>query len=482
MNSEQDKERYLIEGNLPVGLLKFAAPFMLAYLLQALYGAVDLMIIGQFCDAGAVSAVGIGAQLLHLLLGVLFGLSVGGTVLIGYNLGAKDPEGTANAIGSTATLFAIIALAVAPIAALSTERCVRAMQTPPEAFEYACQYVFICACGIPFIVGYNVVGAIYRGLGDSFTPTIFVAVACAFNVVGDLILIGDFNVPVFGTSVHVGGFNLGPAGAAYATVAAQGLSFLLALAYMRRKRFSFEFHRTNFILRRKSVVEILKVGVPLSFQDVLTGLSFLVILAIVNLMGVQESAGLAVAERVIGFLLLPPIAFSAAVSTAAAQNLGARKNGRAFRAFLYGTCYSLAAGLIFWGLCQVCPTAISGLFAHETSVAEQSARYLRSFSLDCIMVAFIFNINGYFCGASRSMIVSAHSIFAAVCVRIPISYAFSRIDGATLWHVGFAAPLATLASILICVFYFLWLRRTGRLSLEDGEAPPDPAAPEQAAA
>ena len=184
MNSEQDKERYLIEGNLPVGLLKFAAPFMLAYLLQALYGAVDLMIIGQFCDAGAVSAVGIGAQLLHLLLSVLFGLSVGGTVLIGYNLGAKNPEGTANAIGSTATLFAIIALAVAPIAALSTERCVRAMQTPPEAFEYACQYVFICACGIPFIVGYNVVGAIYRGLGDSFTPTIFVAVACAFNVVG----------------------------------------------------------------------------------------------------------------------------------------------------------------------------------------------------------------------------------------------------------------------------------------------------------
>lgn len=452
---DRSKDRYLIEGSLPLGLWKFAAPFMGAYLLQALYGAVDLLVIGHFCDAGAVSAVGIGAQMLHMVLAVLFGLSMGGTVLIGFNIGAKDDRGAANAIGSTATLFAFVAALLTPIAAYLTRSCVSLMQTPPEAFEYACQYVFICACGIPFITGYNVVGAIYRGLGDAVTPTIFVVVACVANIVGDLILIG--------------GFDLGPAGAAYATVAAQAISFFYAIYHMRRKRFAFEFHRDNFIPRKKSILAIFKVGIPLALQDVLTCVSFLVILAIVNSMGVNESAGLAVAERVIGFLLLPPVAFSSAVATAASQNFGAKKNRRAFNAFLYGMGFSFVFGFLFWALCQICPVEVASLFTKDAIVAEQGALYLRSFTIDCMLVAFIFNINGYFCGCGKATVVSAHSIFAAVCARIPISYLFSRVPNATLKHVGYAAPLASITSVVACVVYFLWLKSIGKLDLKDYE-------------
>lgn len=453
MNEGKKIDRYLVEGNLPIGLWRFAAPFMGAYLLQALYGAVDLLVIGHFCDAGAVSAVGIGAQMLHLLIGALFGLSMGGTVLIGHKIGAKDDQGAAAAIGSTSTLFAFVAIVLTPLAAIFTRQGVALMQTPPEAFEYACQYVFICACGIPFLTGYNVVGAIYRGLGDAVTPTLFVAVACVANIFGDLLLIG--------------GFHLGPAGAAYATVAAQALSFTYALVHMRLHRFPFEFHRGSFIPSRNSIGQIFKVGVPLSLQDVLTGLSFLVIFAIVNTMGVNESAGLAVAERVIGFILLPPIAFSSAVTTAASQNFGAKKFRRAFNAFLYGMGFSFVFGFLFWLICQICPKAVADIFTKDVIVAEQAARYLRSFTIDCMLVAFIFNINGYFCGCGKAAVVSAHSVFAAVCARIPISYLFSRGANATLWNVGFAAPLASLTSVVVCVGYFLWLRAVGKLDLKD---------------
>jgi len=451
MANTNDDERYLIEGKLSRGLWRFAAPYMFAYLLQALYGAVDLFVVGKFCDAAAVAATATGAQLLHSLTGLILGLSAGGTVLIGFSVGAKDAKGAANAIGSTSTLFALVALIATPLLAFGTNFCVDLLQTPEEAVEFARQYVFVCACGVPFIIGYNVVGAIYRGLGDSKTPTKFVAFACVVNVIGDLIL--------------VAGFNMGPLGAAITTVASQALSFGYALVHMRRRRFSFEYHRTNFILRRKAVYSIVKVGAPLALQDALTGFSFLVILAIVNSMGVMPSAGLGVAERVIGFILLPPVAFSMAVATSTAQNNGAKMPKRAFESLKLGTLYSLYFGLFFWALFQICPVAIASVFTNDPEVARQGALYLRSFTLDCVFVAFIFNINGYFCGLGKTLVVLAHNALSALGVRIPVSYFFSRGVDATLFNVGFAAPLASLLSILVCVGYFVWLRKKGRLGI-----------------
>ncbi len=467
MSSQQDKDRYLIEGRLGPGLWKFAAPFMLAYVLQALYGAVDVLVVGQFCNAGAVSAVGIGAQAFQLVLGSLYGLCVGGTVLIGFNLGAKDERGTANAIGATAALFAVVAIILTPTTALLTRPLVSLMQTPPEAFEYACQYVFICACGIPFIIGYNVISAIYRGFGDAVRPMYFVAVACVANIIGDVILIGDFHFELFGQPIHVGGFNLGPAGAAYATAGSQALSFFCALFHARRRRFPVDFHRTNFIPRRKEIVSILKVGIPLSLQDFLTGTSFLVILAIVNLMGVLESAGMAVAERIVGFMFMPPVAFSSAVATATSQNFGAQKYRRAFKAMVMGGGFALIFGFASLTLSQVFPANMSAIFSSDPQVVEQSSLYLRSFSFDCLLVSLVFAFNGYFCGASRAVIVSVHSILAAVLFRIPLSYLFSKMEDASLYEVGFAAPLASLFSILLCSGYFFYLYKTKKLQLRD---------------
>lgn len=457
-------DRYLVEGNLPIALWRFAIPFMFAYFLQALYGAVDLFIVGRYCNPAAISAVATGSQLLMVLTGLIFGLAAGATALIGFNIGAKDDEGTARALGSCASIFIIGAAVFTPLVMLSTNWFVSSLQTPTEAVEGTREYVFTIACGLPFLIGYNVVGAIYRGLGDSMTPTIFIAVTCVANVFGDLFLVG-----------YCG---MGPLGAAIATDAALAISFIWSLVHMRKKRFPFDFHRTHFRLDKNSVRKILVVGVPLALQDGFTSFSFLIIVGIINSMGVMASGGMGVADRVIGFMFLPDIAFMIAVTTAAAQNFGAKQPRRAFMSFVWGTTFAGLFGLLFWSLCQIWPTEISTLFTNNEEVARQSGLYLRSFSLDCLCVAFIFNINGYFCGLGKSMIVFVHSTITAFLARIPISYLISRGEDATLYDVGWAAPLASCLSIMICIGYFFWLRRGARKNaLESGEEQEEATAP-----
>lgn len=418
---------------------------MLAFLLQALYGAVDLFVVGLNGDAAAVSAVSIGAQTLHALIGVVVGFSVGGVVYIGYNVGANDNDGVSRAIGATSTFFGVAALILTPLIVFGTNFLLDAMRTPPEALDFARQYFFVCACGFPLIVGCNVVAAIYRGLGDSRTPVYFVAVACAVNIIADLIL--------------VLGFNLGPFGAAVATVGAQAVSFFYAVWLLKNGRFSFKLRFSDFFPKFGSISRIVKVGSPLALQDALVNVSFLIILAIVNEMGVAASAGLGVAERAIGFLMLPAASFGTAVATATAQNLGAALPKRALASFLYGTAFSLAFGLVFWTLCQICPETVARIFADDAEIARQGALYLRSFALDYICVAFVFNFNGYFCGCGKTLVALAHGSLATLAARIPLSYLFSRPEDATLYEVGFAAPLASVVSIVVCVGYFAWLRR-----------------------
>lgn len=438
-------DRYMIEGSIPRALWRFAIPFMCAYLLQAFYGAVDLFIIGRYCDEAAIAAVSIGAQFLFVVTGLTLGLATGSTALIAKQVGSKDSEGAARAIGSTAVLFFLISVVLTPILALSTDYFVEAMKTPTEAVDYTRQYVFTAACGIPLVIGYNVIGAIYRGFGDAVTPTIFVVVSCVCNIIGDLILIAHYG--------------MGPLGAAIATVASIALSFVASIVYIRVKRFPIEFHRRHFLPNLESLKRILGVGAPLALQDVFTNVSFLIIQALVNSMGVMEAAGLGVAQRCIGFFFLPAVAFSNAVTTATAQNLGAKQPKRAASAGLWGTLIAATFGVVFWLSCQFLATNVAGLFTHVDEVARQGGLYLRSFMIDCVLVALIFNLNGYFCGCGKTLIVFLHSTITAFVARIPLSYLISRESDSTLFDVGLAAPLSSCLSVAVCVCVFLILRK-----------------------
>lgn len=222
-----EQKNLLIEGSIFKGLMRFSFPFLLASLLQAFYGAADLFVVGQYADSAAVSAVAIGSQVMQTITGVILGITTGGTILIGQYLGARREKDMAKTIGTIIYVFGFISIILTIFMILSTNYITNIMHTPNEAITFTQQYIFICSCGIPFIIGYNAVSGILRGMGDSKTPLYFITVACFINITVDIILV-DF-------------FKMGAAGAAIATIGAQGISFLLAVLFLWKKGFSFEF-------------------------------------------------------------------------------------------------------------------------------------------------------------------------------------------------------------------------------------------------
>lgn len=286
------KELDLTQGSVPKVLLHFAVPFLLANVLQALYGGADLFVVGRYDDAASVAAVAIGSQVMQTVTGVILGLTTGITVLIGIATGAKDDRKTASIVGTGIWLFAVVAVVLTALMVALYGQIAVWMHTPAEAMRDTEAYLGICSMGIPFIIGYNVVCGILRGLGDSRTPLYFVALACVLNIVLDFILVGACGMRA--------------AGAAAATVTAQGVSFATALGFLYRKGFHFEFTRRDIRPVRALCRRMVLLGAPIALQDLLVNLSFLLITVIVNGMGVVASAALGVVEKLIVFAMLPP--------------------------------------------------------------------------------------------------------------------------------------------------------------------------------
>ena len=433
------KELDLTQGSVPKVLLQFAVPFLIANVLQALYGGADLFVVGQYDDSASVAAVAIGSQVMQTITGIILGITTGTTVLIAIATGAKDDRQVASTIGSSVWLFSIIGIVLTLVMVLFHDRISSLMHTLAEAMEDTKSYILVCSVGILFIVGYNVVCGILRGLGDSKTPLYFVGLACIINIVLDFIL--------------VGAFHLGPTGAAIATVTAQGVSFTIALWFLYRRGFHFEFTRRDIRLNRVLSKRVLTLGAPIALQDALINVSFLIITVIVNQMGVIASASLGVVEKIIVFAMLPPMAISSAVATMTAQNYGAGLIQRMNKCLLSGIGFALIFGLSVCLYSQFLPETLTAFFTKDPAVVAMAAEYLRGYSIDCVVVSFVFCINSYFSGQGNSLFPMIHSLIATFLFRIPLSYWFSQIDSSSLFIMGFAPPISTVVSLVICIWY-----------------------------
>ena len=207
------------QGSILKKLSFFMLPVLGALILQAAYGAVDLLVVGQFGSTAGLSAVSTGSQILNLVTFVVTQLAMGVTVLIARYLGEKRPEQIGAILGGAAVVFTILSVGIFILLVGFARPISVLMQAPEEAIDLTASYVRICGGGIFFIVAYNLLSAIFRGLGDSRSPLIFVLVACIVNIAGDLLL-----VAVFGMDA---------AGAAIATVAAQAVSVVLAVVMLK---------------------------------------------------------------------------------------------------------------------------------------------------------------------------------------------------------------------------------------------------------
>ena len=433
------KHNALIESPIIPALLKFAVPFLLASLLQAVYGGADLLIVGQFSDAANMAAVATGSQVMQMMVFLVLGLTMGSTVLIGQYLGAKSYEEVSRTIGATVSIFFIIGIALTLILTVFSGLITRLMNAPPEALTFTRQYIFICSCGMLFIVGYNVISSILRGMGNSSAPLFFIAVACVVNIVLDLVL--------------VAGFGMGAAGAAVATIIAQGISLLVGIVYIKKRGMAVDFTRGHINFNKHKVRKILQLGLPIALQNCLTSISFLLITAIINSMGLVAAASIGVCEKISAFTFMAPASFAAAVAVMAAQNIGAGNEKRAIKSMYSGAGCALAFSIFFFILAQLRPHWLTGLFTTDTEVIKTAVLYLKSFSIDYLLVCYVFCANSFFSGAGHPIFAMAQSSISTFVVRVPLSYFLSKMAGVTLFHIGLAAPAATILSIVMCVIY-----------------------------
>ncbi|MDE7243245.1 MAG: MATE family efflux transporter [Oscillospiraceae bacterium] len=430
------------EGPILTPLLRFTIPVLLALFLQAMYGGVDLLIVGQFGEAADVSAVSTGSQIMQFITAVVTGLSMGATVLLGQKLGKKRPEEAGQALGSAIALFALVAVLLTVVMVAAASPIASLMQAPEEAFHQTTVYVRICSGGAAFIVAYNVLGAMFRGIGDSKTPLLTVTIACITNIAGDFLL--------------VAGFHMGVTGAALATVLAQAVSVVLSLLFTAQRGLPFPFSRKDIRFHPQMTKQILLLGCPIALQDALVSISFLAIAAIVNTLGVVASAGVGVAEKLCNFIMLVPSSYMQSLSAFVAQNIGAGEKGRAKRAMAWGMVTSLCCGLFLGYASFFHGGRLAGLFAKDEAVIAAAADYLRAYSIDSLLTSIMFCFAGYFNGCGSTTFVMLQGIAGSFLVRIPVSFFMSRQTPVSLFRVGLATPCSTVVQILLFVLYFLF--------------------------
>jgi putative MATE family efflux protein len=428
----------LTTGDYRKTLISFALPFLMANMLQALYGATDLFVVGRYEHASAIAAVNIGSQIMQMISGFIIGCSVATTVLLGRSIGASDREGEKTALAATIKFFAFFACIATPLMLLLSAVAVRWMQTPADACKEALTYVRICALGIPFITIFNVISAVFRSYGDSRTPMNIVLVACITNIAGDFLLTGFFR---FGT-----------AGVAAATVAAQGISSVLGLRVLHRQEIHFSASREE--IKQSSVKSLAAVGLPIAMQDTLINVSFMVLTVIANQRGLIASSAVGITEKIIGFMFLVPSAMLSALTAVTSQNMGAGKKDRALKSLKFGILITVAFGILMCLLANTMPSLFTGIFTADHQIILQADEYFRTYSIDCILVGFTFCINGYLCGIGKSSVTFMHNVISIFTVRIPCAWLLSTLYPSTMSPMGLASPLGSLMSMLVlCIWY-----------------------------
>lgn len=443
---KQTKNSFLTGPILPT-LVRFALPILLALVLQALYGAVDLWAVGKFAATGDISAVTTGSQVMSIVTSLITGLTMGTTVLLGMRVGSDDHDGAAAVVSGSVWIFGALGAALSIVLVLAAPWLAEVTNAPASAFAQTVAYIRICGGGSLFIVAYNVISAVFRAMGDSRSPLLFVTVACVTNIIGDVTLIRFFG--------------MGAAGAAVATVAAQAVSVVLSLVLILKRGLPFAFSGKRLRADRNTITEILRLGAPIALQGLCSEGSFLVIVGLVNALGEVASASIGIAEKIVMFVLLVPMSCTQALSAFVAQNVGAGLTVRARQALWRGM--TAAAAL---GFCIACVTFLKGdvlasLFVRDgdTQVIAAASQFLKATSIECFTISIAYCFTGYFNGNGKTTFVMAQGMLSTFLVRIPWAWYASTKADPRLFEIGLSAAFAAVFTLSGCIIYYVWHRK-----------------------
>lgn len=438
-------EKNLTTGSVLKNVVFFSLPYLLSYFLQTLYGMADLFIIGQFEGVASTTAVSIGSQVMHMLTVMLVGLAMGATVSIGQAVGAKDHKRAAVCTGNTVTLFMSLSLVLTAVLLLLRHGIVGVMATPQEAIAGTETYLSICFAGIPFITAYNIISAIFRGMGDSKSPMYFIAVACVANIGLDYFFMGACR--------------MGPAGAALGTTLSQAISVVVALLVIRRRKIGIAFCKKDFSPKRPIMERLLKIGVPVALQDGFVQVSFVFITILANRRGLTDAAAVGIVEKIISFLFLIPSSMLSTVSALGAQNIGAGKPERARQTLRDAIFIATGFGIVVAVAVQFVAEGAVGLFTPDNAVKLAGGPYLRGYIWDSFFAGIQFSFSGYFCACGKSGLSFLHNFLSIILVRMPGAYLASVWYPQTLFPMGLASAAGSLFSILVCVAAYTILKR-----------------------
>ncbi len=438
-------ENNLAEGNVVKQLILFSLPVLISNIIQSLYSTVDMLVVGQFANEAAMSGVNIGGQVSFIITNMVFGLSVGATVLIGQYKGANNRHGINEVIATLLVSLLVLAVVITTIFISLVEPILNVIQTPQESYHEAKRYFIISMTGTVFIFGYNALSALMRGLGDSKNPLIFVAIACGVNILLDLLLVATFK--------------MGAAGAALATVISQAISMILCILYLAKNNFIFDFSKESFkAFSKKQLKLILKVGIPTSIQNVASGLSFLFLTTLVNTMGVMASAAVGAVGKLNGFAILPGVAMSTSVSAMSAQNIGAGEYKRASHTMYTGVAVALGISIVIFALVGIFPETCMRMFGDDPEFIQCGVDYIKSFKYDYLIAPVFFCFNGLFIGSGHTTFSLVNGILSSILFRIPASFIFGMALNLGLQGVGLGAPVASIAALILCIIFYM----TGR--------------------
>lgn len=443
MNEKTD----FTHGSILKKLIAFMLPVLGALILQAAYGAVDLLVVGRFGSTSGLSAVSTGSQVLNLVTFVVTQLAMGITVLIARYMGEKKPSFIGPVIGGAAVVFTAISAGLFVLMVCFARPISVLMQAPSEAVDLTANYVRICGSGIFFIVAYNVLSAIFRGLGDSKSPLLFVLIACIVNVIGDLVL--------------VAGLHMDASGAAVATVFAQAISVICAVWLLIKTKLPFSITKRDFHLNLQCQ-KFLKIGLPLALQELLTQFSFLALCAFVNRLGLDASSGYGVASKIVNFAMLIPSALMQSMASFVSQNVGAGNKKRAKYSMFTGIFVGLLCGCMVFALIMAKGDVLAGFFSTDAAVIQNGFDYLKGFAPETIATAVLFSMVGYFNGNDKTLWVMVQGLIQTILVRLPMAYFMSIQPDASLTQIGLAAPVSTAVGILLNIGFFIYLDITDK--------------------
>ncbi len=441
-------EKNLTQGSLLKNIMIFSGPFLLSYFLQTLYGMADLFIVGQYNGAASISGVSIGSQVMHMITVMIVGLAMGAVVMIARFVGANDKKRISKTIGNTIVLFIIVAVVLAVVLLLLVKPIVAVMSTPAEAVQETTNYLIVCFAGIPFIVAYNVIAAIFRGLGDSKSPMYFIFIACFANILLDYLFIG--------------GMDMQAVGAAWATVIAQAFSVLISLIAIYKRKLVV-ISKDDLRIDKEIFRNVMKIGVPVSLQDGFIQVSFLIITIIANSRGVEISAAVGIVEKIISFLFLVPSSMLSTISTISSQAIGAGDKPLARKTLFYGMSIAVLIGLVFALIFQFAAEPVIGMFTDDLVVVALGVSYIKSYVWDCTVASFHFCFSGFFVASGFSYISFIHNVASILALRVPGAYLASKLYPDTLYPMGLAAPLGGILQLIICVIAYMILRRKNKI-------------------